>query len=141
MGRGEATAEETGGAFMLLEDSLVRGKTTPLHRHPDHDEMVYVIEGAILYSGDGVERRVERGGTIVTPRGVPHAFLVVSDSARLLFMQTPGSGEAFYRGSSEPMTASTTDGRVDFKKIGETAEKTGQTVLMGPPPFAKPQDS
>src|SRR4030088_3593314 len=64
----KATAEETAGAFFVFVDSLERGKTTPLHRHPDQDEMVYVIEGEILYSGGGTERRVARGGTIVTPR-------------------------------------------------------------------------
>src|SRR6187200_1712653 len=83
----KATAEETNGAFLIFEDSLTRGKTTPLHRHPDQDEVVYVIEGEILHSGDGVERRVTRGATIVTPRGVPHAFVVVSETARILVVQ------------------------------------------------------
>ena len=132
----KATAEDTNGSFFLFVDELVRGKTTPLHRHPDQDEMVYVIDGEILYSGGGVERRVGRGATIVTPRGIPHAFLVVSESARLLFLQTPASGQAFYREASEPAQAE--DGPVDFSKIREAAAATGATVVMGPPPFQKP---
>src|SRR6187399_2129795 len=60
----KASAEDTNGALFLFEDALVRGKTTPLHRHDDQDEMVYVIEGEILYSAAGKERRVARGGTI-----------------------------------------------------------------------------
>lgn len=131
----KATAEETDGAFFVFEDSLTRGKTTPLHRHPDQDEMVYVIEGEILYSGSGTERRVARGGTIVTPRGIAHAFVVVSETARLLFLQTPGSGQAFYRQASEP--AGEVDGPVNFAKIGEAAKQTGATEVLGPPPFAK----
>jgi quercetin dioxygenase-like cupin family protein len=131
----KALAEQTNGAFFLLEDALSRGKTTPLHRHPDQDEMVYVIEGEILYSAGGTERRVARGGTIVTPRGVPHAFVVLSETARLLCLQTPGSGQAFYRNASEP--AGDVDGPVDFAKIGEAAKQTGSTVVLGPPPFAK----
>ena len=43
----KCTAEETGGAFALLEDVMTEGKTTPLHRHPDCDEAVYVLEGAL----------------------------------------------------------------------------------------------
>jgi quercetin dioxygenase-like cupin family protein len=132
----KALAEDTNGAFCLFEDALTRGKVTPLHRHPDHDEMVYVIDGEILYSGDGTERRVTRGGTIITPRGVTHAFTVVSETVRLLFLQTPGSGQVFYRNASEP--AGEVAGPVDFGKIGEAAKQTGVTEVLGPPPFAKP---
>jgi hypothetical protein len=34
----KATSEETNGAFLLFEDSMDRGKATPLHTHPDSDE-------------------------------------------------------------------------------------------------------
>ena len=71
----------------------------------------------------------------MTPRGVPHAFLVVSESARLLVLQTPGNGQAFYRNASEP--AGDESGLVDFAKIGEAAKATGTTVVLGPPPFRK----
>jgi quercetin dioxygenase-like cupin family protein len=131
----KATAEETNGALLLFEDQLLRGKTTPLHRHPEQDEVIYVIDGEILYFVDGSERRVTAGATIVTPRGVPHAFAVVSESARLLCLQTPGSGQPFYRGASEP--AGQGDGPVDFRKVAEAAKRTGATEMLGPSPFAK----
>jgi quercetin dioxygenase-like cupin family protein len=41
-----AREHETAGGFMLFEDLLAAGKTTPLHTHP-HEESFYVIEGAI----------------------------------------------------------------------------------------------
>src|SRR6266849_3325965 len=44
----KATAEETGGAFLLFEDLMPRGKTTPLHVHSNEDEALYVLEGEIL---------------------------------------------------------------------------------------------
>ena len=34
----KATAEETDGAFILVEDRMTRGKMTPLHTHPNQDE-------------------------------------------------------------------------------------------------------
>ena len=34
----KATADETGGAFLLFDDSMAQGKTTPLHIHADEDE-------------------------------------------------------------------------------------------------------
>jgi len=39
-----------------------------------------------------------------TPRGVPHAFVVVSATARLLCLHTPGCCQAFYWDASEPIT-------------------------------------
>ncbi len=100
-------AEETNGAFFLFEDTMARGKTTPLHRHPEADETIYVLEGDLVVNVDGEESRIGPGGVSFVPRGVPHALLVVSDGARLLTLQTPGTGQAFYRGASEPATGDT----------------------------------
>src|ERR687893_243653 len=89
----KATAEETDGAFTLLEDRMARGKTTPLHTHPNLEETLIVLEGEILVYVEGTEHRVGPGGVAVAPRGVPHAFLVTSETARMLALQTPGSEE------------------------------------------------
>ena len=133
----KASAEEVGGAFFVFEDTMAKGKTTPLHRHPNEDELVYVIEGEILvYGPDGEQRNVGQGGIVVNPRGVQHAFCVASESARLLFVQTPGTGEAFYKDASMPMPE-TGEGPVDFRKIGEAAKATGVTEILGPPPFKR----
>ncbi len=86
-----ATSSETGGAFLLFDDVMTRGKTTPLHSHPEVDETLYVLEGEILLHVDGREQRLGRGSMAMVPRGVPHAFLVTSESARLLTLETPGS--------------------------------------------------
>ncbi len=127
--------EDTGGAFFLFEDAMTQGKMTPLHAHPDSDETVIVLEGEILVHTDGVEHVVAAGGINYTPRGVPHAFSVLSATARLLTFQTPGSAQAFYWNASEPATAEG-DGPVDFDEVGRVAQETGATKLMGPPPFA-----
>jgi quercetin dioxygenase-like cupin family protein len=127
--------EDTGGAFFLFEDAMAQGKATPLHRHPEADETVYVLEGQIVVNVDGKESRVSAGGMMVTPRGVPHAFLVVSDSARLLTLQTPGIGQGFYRGASEPATDNTPE-MVDIARIQASAKDNPCKMdLLGPPPF------
>jgi quercetin dioxygenase-like cupin family protein len=128
-------AEDTGGVFFLFEDTLSQAKTTPLHRHPESDETIYVLEGEILVNVDGQESRVGTGGLSFVPRGVPHAFLVVSDGARLLTLKTPGVGQEFYRGASEPATDDTTD-RVDIARVQASAKENGGIELLGPPPFA-----
>ena len=132
-------AHESNGAFLLFEDSMTGGKATPLHTHPDSDETAVVLEGEILMHVDGANHHIGAGGIAVAPRGVPHAFLVLSESARVLFLHTPGCCEAFYWGASEPVTAQgDADGAVgvvDFDRIRASAEANGGIVLLGPPPF------
>jgi quercetin dioxygenase-like cupin family protein len=132
----KATAEETDGAFMLFEDHMPQGKTTPLHAHANENETLYVLEGEILVHIDGQNHRLGPRGIAVAPRGVPHAFLVTSPTARVLCLQTPGSAEAFYRGASEPVDADThPSGPIDFDRVRQSAESSGGMQLLGPPPF------
>ncbi|MGI8721518.1 MAG: cupin domain-containing protein [Geodermatophilaceae bacterium] len=133
----KATAEETGGAFLLFEDTMEGGKTTPLHVHPDSDETMYILEGEILMHMDGQEKRVGAGGLTVAPRGVPHAFLVLSETARLLCLHTPGCSQAFYLGASERLEDNSDSGPVDFDRIRASGEDNGGIEILGPPPFAQ----
>src|SRR3954449_2883930 len=92
----QASAAETGGAFLLMTHRSVGGKSTPLHTHPE-DEAIYVLEGELLVHMDGEEHRVGQGGFFLAPSGVPHAMLVTSETAHMLALQAPGTGESFYR--------------------------------------------
>jgi quercetin dioxygenase-like cupin family protein len=128
-------ADDTGGAFFLMEDLMSGGKATPLHQHPEADEVVYVLEGEILVNIAGAETSVTAGGLTFTPKGVPHAFLVVSEQARLLTMQTPGIGQGFYRGASEPVTSEASQ-VVDIARVQASAKDNPRAIqLLGPPPF------
>jgi quercetin dioxygenase-like cupin family protein len=133
----KATAEETDGAFILFEDRMTRGKTTPLHTHPHEDETFIVLEGEILVHVEGTERSVGPGGVAVVPRGTRHAFLVTSETARILALQTPGSGEAFYRDASEPSTEEADAERPpDLDRLRAAAERNPSCIqILGPPPF------
>jgi len=133
----KATAQETEGAFTLLEDRMVQGKTTPLHTHPNLDETLIVLEGEILVYAEGREHRVGPRGVAVAPRGDAHAFMVTSESALILFLQTPGNGEAFYRNASEPSTDETDAERPpDLDLLRASAERHPDIIeILGPPPF------
>jgi quercetin dioxygenase-like cupin family protein len=137
----KASAADTDGAFVLFEDRVERGKTTPLHLHPHEDETIYVVAGEIMVSFDGEEHRVGEGGVFVAPRGLPHAFLVTSETARLLCLQTPGTGEAFYRAASEVSHSEDDASRPpDFARLQEAAQRSETIELLGPPPFRKQQE-
>lgn len=131
----KVTAAESGGAFLMFEDAVDGGKVTPLHVHPHVDETFYLLEGEIALYFDGEERTVGVGGVAVLPRGVPHAFKVISEKARLLTLHTPGTDEDFYRLASEPAPESSAPAPVDFDRVGAAAAQTEAIVILGPPPF------
>jgi quercetin dioxygenase-like cupin family protein len=130
-----ATAEQTGGSYLMFEDRMERGKVTPLHLHPEADETMYLLEGEILFHLDGVEHRVGPGGLAMAPRGTPHAFMVTSEMARMLCLITPGIGQDFYLGASEPYVEGAAH-EVDFGKIEQSGRSNGGIEILGPPPFA-----
>jgi quercetin dioxygenase-like cupin family protein len=127
-------AEETGGAFLMVEDRMRGGKATPLHVHPHSDETFYVVEGEIVVHVDGTDHVVSAGGVAVAPRGVPHAFLVTSPEARVLWMHTPAACEAFYLSASVPGDE---EGEVDLDRVRAAAADDPGIELLGPPPFAR----
>ncbi len=129
-----ARERETAGGFMLFEDLLVAGKTTPLHTHP-HEESFYVIEGAIRLRLHDADRELRTGGFAVVPRGTPHAFLVTSPEARILSLHTPAGGEAFFRAASEPTHEGGHHPGVDFEKVVSAGIESGAMTVLGPPPF------
>jgi quercetin dioxygenase-like cupin family protein len=136
----KATAAETGGAFIMLEDRMVHGKTTPLHMHPNEDEAIYVLEGEILVHIEGEQHHVAQGGLFVAPRGVPHAFMVTSETAHVLSLQTPGTGESFYRDAGEPLSTGVDASRpADWERLRTVAEQSESIELLGPAPFAAAQ--
>jgi quercetin dioxygenase-like cupin family protein len=100
----KATGAQTAGALLMFEAWMPKGKATPLHVHPESDESFYVIEGSILTRIADEERPAETGAVVHIPRGVPHAFAVKSESARLFVVVTPASTivEAFFRAGGEP---------------------------------------
>ncbi|TDP94827.1 cupin domain-containing protein [Labedaea rhizosphaerae] len=130
----KATEQETGGAFLMFEDRLDVGKVTPLHRHPDADETFYMLEGEILLHVDGEQHTLGAGGIVIMPRGLPHAFKVAA-AARMLCLQTPGGGGAFYRHASEPARPGDQPYPVDFDRVRAAAVATGAIEILGPPPF------
>jgi hypothetical protein len=78
----------------------------------------------------------------VAPRGVPHAMLITSETAHMLALQTPGTGEAFYREASDPVDAATDASYPpDWDRLREVAGRSSSIELVGPPPFAAVQEA
>jgi quercetin dioxygenase-like cupin family protein len=88
----KATAEQTGGVFILVEQLAPRGTATPLHVHPQDDESFYILEGeCTFYLEDGQPIPASAGSFVHIPKGyVPHAFQVDSETALLLSRRRHG---------------------------------------------------
>lgn len=134
-----ASGAQTGGAFLLLEAHLPQGKTTPLHVHEEEHETFYVLEGELLTEVAGVRRTVGPGTMFSIPPGTPHAFLVVSQTARWLTTVTPAGRvmEGFLKDVGVPARAPTLppEGAFDLEQTLAAARRHGLTIL-GPPPFS-----
>ena len=123
---------ESDGTLSIVEVAMGRDKVTPLHTHPIA-ESLWVLAGEILYHVDGEEIALGRDDFVLVPAGVPHAFKVVSDEARVLGIQPSTECEPFYLGASEPLEGSARE--TDFGRIAESGRLNGGIEILGPPPF------
>ncbi len=123
-------------ALSLVEVESTRGRATGLHTDPSH-ESFYVLDGELLFHVDGQEHPAGAGATVAVRRGVPHAFVVVSKTARFLVMNTPGTQERFFRRGGEPALNRDFSAAPppNLERTQAAAEEFG-IEMLGPPPFA-----
>ncbi|WP_280267067.1 cupin domain-containing protein [Nocardia wallacei] len=101
----EAVSLPGGGAFWLLEDSertdglfganrllLPAGADgTRPHHHTGSTEFFYILDGTMEFLVDGERHSVDKGGLVVIPPGVVHAFGAAADGpAEFFAVLTPG---------------------------------------------------
>ena len=127
--------EWSGDAFSLVEVTSTEGRATGLHTDPSH-ETFYVLDGELLFHVDGHEQRASSGDMVDVREGVPHAFLVLSKSARFLVLNTPGTHDRFFRDGGVPAVDRdfASAPAPDLERTMASAERHGVRFL-GPPPF------
>jgi quercetin dioxygenase-like cupin family protein len=128
--------EWSDDAFSLVEVVSPRGRATGLHTDPSH-ETFYLLEGAIRFHVDGDERLAQAGETVAIRRGVPHAFVITSETARFLVLNTPGGQDRFFRDGGEPASSRDLASAppANHERTARSAELHG-VEMLGPPPFA-----
>ena len=130
----KAAAEQTGGAFTLIEWAAPTGFGPPLHLHSNEDEAFYVLEGEIVIDCGDRRFTAGAGDFAFLPRGIPHAFVVTAGPVRGLQITTPSGFEEFVAelgrpaerpGLPEPSTP-------DIPRLIEAGQRFGHQIL-GPP--------
>lgn len=92
------SGDDTDGRFVLFFGLYAKHDSAPMHIHIGEDETFYVLEGEVLFQVDNERHTLQPGDTIFLPRTHPHTYLVLSDTARMLFMLSPaGKNEAFFQ--------------------------------------------
>jgi mannose-6-phosphate isomerase-like protein (cupin superfamily) len=87
----KASAEQTDGAFTLLEADEPPGFGPPMHIHRDAGEAFYVLAGEyVIFLGDE-ELPCPAGSFIFIPAGVPHGFSVGAVPSRKLNLYAPAA--------------------------------------------------
>ena len=122
----KATAEDTGGAFSLLEADEPAGFGPPLHIHHGTSEAFYVLEGEYIVFLEDQEFACPAGSFIFIPAETPHGFRVGNVPSRKLNLYTPAGMVGYF----DEISAA---GAIDPDALSEIAERYGMEVI-GPVP-------
>lgn len=126
----KAAAQDTGGAFALLEADEPAGFGPPLHTHHDAAEAFYVLDGEYTIFLEDREISCPAGSFIFIPAGIPHGFRVGTRASRKLNLYTPAAmvgyfdelSDAIEKGDVEPESLSGIARRYSMEVLGPVPE-------------------
>lgn len=120
-------SDTDGGLAIFEQTSISQGRGTPLHIHPEQDEIFYVLEGAYKFrAGDDVYD-LAAGDSIFLPRKLAHAWTQVSPKGRMtVILQPAGKLENFF------VTMAALDHEPGKDEIEKIFSDNGMQVV-GPP--------
>jgi mannose-6-phosphate isomerase-like protein (cupin superfamily) len=125
----KATAEDTGGAFTLLEAAEPANFGPPLHIHRDAAEAFYVLEGEYIVFIEGREHACPAGSFVFIPAGIEHGFRVGSTASRKLNLYAPAAMVGYF----DELSAATKSGHLEDDALSAIALRYGMEV-RGPVP-------
>jgi mannose-6-phosphate isomerase-like protein (cupin superfamily) len=125
----KADAEQTQGAFTLLEATEPAGFGPPMHIHHDAAEAFYVLEGEYIIFIQDEEYRCPAGSFIHIPQGVPHGFRVGGVASRKLNLYSPAAMVGYF----DDLSAAIAAGQADEDNLAAIAREYSMEVI-GPVP-------
>lgn len=124
----KVSSADTNGNLSVFEQTgyTPRGGP-PLHIHPHQDEYFYVLEGEYLFQAGEEMHNLSAGDTIFLPGNIRHAFIQLTEKARVLVSYTPaGKMEKFFETTDSWTTPP------DEDLIKKTFEDHDM-IVVGPP--------
>ena len=116
------SAEDTLGAYSVMEAIVPPESGSGLHRHWSYDEAALVIAGKFECLVDGRQMTLGAGESVYWPRGTAHKFRSVGpETGRIVFICSPGKiFEDFVEGitAAQVATGNANSGpAVDFRGL------------------------
>lgn len=92
------SGKDTNGDLAVFEQtSLSPKRGTPLHVHPNQDEIFHVQDGEYRFLVGQNQYQLQAGDSIFLPRKVPHAWTQISEKGRMtVILQPAGKLEEFF---------------------------------------------
>ncbi|HRI21223.1 MAG TPA: cupin domain-containing protein [Panacibacter sp.] len=84
----KVSGSNTQGQLSFFSGEYNKNQGPPLHFH-DADETFYILEGEFIFHAGDTKVNAIAGDTIFVPRNMPHTYLTVSETGRMLFMINP----------------------------------------------------
>lgn len=110
------SCEEGEDRISVLEHWAPLGDSPPLHVHRNEDEAFHILEGEVAFRLGDEDLQRKAGDTVLTPKGVPHTYRVLSaGGARWLTITAGDDFERFVR------------------SLGRQPEDEGLPAPSGPP--------
>ncbi|MDX6766195.1 MAG: cupin domain-containing protein [Candidatus Methylacidiphilales bacterium] len=131
-----ADADQTAGAYCLLEATVPPGGGPPPHFHTREEETFYVLEGEITFTAGDRTIVAKPGSFLQIPRGTLHSFKNLSGkSARMLIHCLPAGFDRFLAEVGTELPSAVADpippGSADFERLLAVAPNYG--IVIKPP--------
>lgn len=124
---------DTGGSIALLDQLGRHGDATPRHIHRSEADIFYVLDGLITAWAGEDAHQLHQGGAVYLPPGLPHAFRVESDTARVITITSPAGFADFVRTAGVATDAAPDQWEFDLGRIVSAAPQY-DIEIVGPPP-------
>ncbi len=93
----KVTSEMTKGAYSISEDITPPGQGAPPHVHRRELETFIVVEGEYEFQCGDRKFNTSKGGMVVLPREIPHAFKNTGNTiGKTLIVLVPGGMEKVF---------------------------------------------
>src|SRR5262245_47149081 len=129
----KARADETGGAFTVMEMTIAPAPGPPPHRH-NGAEVVYVLEGSLRFVVENKSFDAGAGSLLYFPKGTLEHFENTTDkSARVLVFYIPGGMDKFFQEAAEPAKTRSlpppSSAPPDIARLTQIAKKYGLELV------------
>ncbi|MEO0751602.1 MAG: cupin domain-containing protein [Pseudomonadota bacterium] len=127
----KVSADDTNGAYTLIEDNLASSFALGLHVHREHAETFYMLDGSVDFFIANEWITVETGGTLHIPPGIPHAAMMTPGvaRARMTMVFQPGGFDRFLA-ELDAMSAADRADKAKMKALNERYD----FIPLGPVP-------